>query len=248
MHNRKAFTLIELLVVVAIITALLAILLPSLGNATRLANSMTCLSNLRQIQMGHTTYAAENRTRFMDSMAWHTNLKSYFGSMKFNEHPKCPEADDEIGNTRDMSDWNNTQSWGSRTSQWLNQQQHSTYGINGWVSSTPHRNHNIPARYFGSMASVNRASSAPAMLDSLWFGAYPEHTDNPGNFENFSHQEGQSPGQINRYLLNRHIGEAINASFLDGHAESIYLGKLWSLQWHSQWVKTAEKSIPWLNN
>jgi len=60
---KKAFTLIELLVVVAIITILIAILLPSLGKARAQARTTLCASNLRQIGLNFAMYLAENNER-----------------------------------------------------------------------------------------------------------------------------------------------------------------------------------------
>lgn len=62
--KRHAFTLIELLVVVTIITVLIAILLPSLSKARRLARYVVCLSNHKQVGTALLMYSNDNSTKF----------------------------------------------------------------------------------------------------------------------------------------------------------------------------------------
>ncbi len=59
MTKRKGFTLIELLVVVAIIALLIAILLPSLAKAKEKAVTVRCLANLKALTQGAISYATE---------------------------------------------------------------------------------------------------------------------------------------------------------------------------------------------
>jgi len=64
--GRVGFTLIELLVVVAILTILIAILLPSLGSARRQARQVLCMNNLRNLGMGAQLY----QNSFEGALPW----------------------------------------------------------------------------------------------------------------------------------------------------------------------------------
>lgn len=85
-QNGRAFTLIELLVVVATISLLLAILLPSLNKARKLAKRVTCRSNLKQLALAWQAYLDDHDGAFYQDI----NANVLYGGWAGTDFPNRP--------------------------------------------------------------------------------------------------------------------------------------------------------------
>ena len=93
--SENGFTLIELLVVVSILSLLIALLLPALGEARATAKRVRCLSQVRQIALGSQYYANDHGER-LPWLTWDTQgqqmvlLRPYITELEVYQ---CPRAD-----------------------------------------------------------------------------------------------------------------------------------------------------------
>lgn len=82
--DNKAFTLIELLVVLAVISFLLAILLPAVQKARSLTYRVICKNNLKQIAMAWDMYLDDHDGKFYRLME---NADILYGGWQGTDHP-----------------------------------------------------------------------------------------------------------------------------------------------------------------
>ena len=105
-------------------------------------------------------------------------------------------------------------------------------------------NANPPAYYWPNNISDVPTSTVPAFGDGIWLDGGPLETDHapPINYVNGEpYPAGSLPsGNMARWCINRHGGNGINMSFMDGHVEHVELNHLWSLNWARDWqIPTA---------
>ena len=186
--RRRAFTLIELLVVIAIIALLMAILMPGLSKARKLARSAVCRAHLRQWGTTFHLYAADNDSKFWtEQNVWATGepqgnwmlmLAAMYGDV--DKARLCPSASrlngpqGGIGTT--FCRWGPGPIMANHRFIDEPDKVYGSYGTNLWINSVEPPSTNgwrgQPHRQWKTI-DVKHAALVPMVADCTWFGSNP---------------------------------------------------------------------------
>ncbi len=206
--KRLCFTLIELLVVVAIIAMLIAILIPSLGKARDQAKATVCLSNLRQMGLSLTLYAADFQERFPSSSCHFSQEKDKENWWLYVLQPysktqllyRCPSD-----KSKDFLDWLNPPPF----AEWKDHRL-SSFVTNGLIEDMVH----------------GHVSRVPRPADVIYVAELAEGS----NFNNVDHFHAEDWGfggdPNNDIAQKRHSGRS-HYLFVDAHVAAMKLVETW---------------------
>ncbi len=201
--NPKGFTLVELLVVAAIISLLLAMMLPSVRVSVRQARSTVCKSNLKDLYRSLDMYQTDNNGRYPIVPLEKSNTGTTWAQTLFLHQPAgkgaliCPEDP-----------------WATVFRNTLNTPgadigNSSSYGFNDFIASSPNACLANTAQYSPKhpadtmlLADMGPDQTVPTGGGSLGAGAGPQR--NYGRLAVDDQYCAGSPQQVTPWLTGRH--------------------------------------------
>jgi prepilin-type N-terminal cleavage/methylation domain-containing protein/prepilin-type processing-associated H-X9-DG protein len=249
MKYRQGFTLIELLVVIAIIAILAAILFPVFAQAREKARATSCLSNFKQVALGHLMYVQDYDEKFAPFMwgpgdggfsyNWETCFtwpQMVFPYVKNWGIFRCP-SDGNANDAQSLADMGYPSNAVGRQKE---------YAVGLTVDTGYNYMHLAPmlgdaAQSQGkNLGNVTKAANCYMFLDSVWDFAGCDIPKGGGNWfveaPSFWYSGtawwfgGWTIDDCNNYMhyggtFPRHTS-SVNAAFVDGHCKSQRVGDM----------------------
>ena len=229
MKTKKTFTKKDVAVVL-ICVFVLVMTLGAVGNRGRAhAKQVVCKSNLKGMATAWLAFINDNDGEFFgySTSLWINNLADYTDNLdriRYCPMTKLNEALSSLG-----SSW---ETW-----VWSYGELHGSHGYNGWLYGGDPGWVNYMEYLFGNIEDVDLPNLTPVFFDAKWVDAWPREVDVvPVTLDlNYGGMGYDAPvtNHMQRLMLNRHFG-VCNIGFVDGHAETVELGRLWGLKWHKQ--------------
>jgi prepilin-type N-terminal cleavage/methylation domain-containing protein/prepilin-type processing-associated H-X9-DG protein len=223
---RAGFTLIELLVVISIIAVLMGILMPALSTAKKMAQSITCSSNLRSLMIAWRIYADGNDDKLVAAESGVKGRPNWFsGGLSYSSDPVNWDPENDMKKSplwpyvgknpkifkcpADMAKVTN--SLGGTAKRVRSNSMSQVFGRGGWLDKTYNEGQQV-WRTYSKLSTIISPVKTWVFID--------EHPDsiNDAAFANAcTDASSPSAAQIIDFPANYHNG-ACGFSFADGHA------------------------------
>ncbi len=244
---------------IAIVAILAGMLLPVLGRAKTKAQSIQCISNLKQIGLANFMYANDcantlpynqNGNRWMQGL-----IDNYAQVDKVRICPTAPyRKKTPLGPGTATTAW----LWPGELNPVTQEPRWTgSYGLNGWMYQgdwTVEENRPGTENAFRGEGDIRTPSQTPVFFDAMWVDAWPKATDPParnllvgattlGSISCLTiARHGSGPGSVPQNLPpGSKLPAAINLSFADGHVSLVPLEHLWGLIWHKNYVPPSQR-------
>ncbi|MGE4286333.1 MAG: type II secretion system protein [Phycisphaerae bacterium] len=243
--KRKAFTLIELLVVISIIAMLMAVLMPALGKARKMAKDVVCKTNLHSWGYSVEMYLHDYKDSFWQGFNdfspangnwWLDALRVYFDDI--DKVRVCPMAPTPITETNSKQPpflgWGifgeeGYSDFAGATGDW------GSYCSNGWIENKWKESGyaSISSRFWRRGSAISTPDNVPVFTAGQWFDCWPDIEDGTFTPPTAEDVYWNSSAALHsaRFVQNRHDGKQ-NILTADGSVNSVGLKGLWTYKWH----------------